>query len=68
MQSKPSAKNSADNTMLSLDIVAYELSSLAPHVISKENWLFLNAMLLVASSILFLEGNCKTTSYTKFEP
>ena len=53
--------------MLSLDVVAYEHSSLAPHMISKESWLFSNAMLLVAGSILFLEDNCKATSYTKFE-
>ena len=65
MQSKPSAKNSAYKTGLSL--VAYEHSSLAPQMISKESWLFSNALLLVAGSILFLEGNCKTASYTKFE-
>lgn len=63
----PTCKNSAHNTVLSLDIVAYEHSSLARHVRSKESWLFSNAMFLVAGSILVLEGNCKTTSYTKFE-
>ena len=54
MQSKPSAKTSAHKTGLSL--VAYEHSSFAPHVRSKESWLFLKTMLLVASSILFFKG------------